>query len=31
LCVPYDMSASRVRRLSQDERTFLEAYAEPAA
>ena len=31
LCVPYDTSAARVRRLSPDERTFLETYVEPAA
>ena len=31
LCVPYDVAASRVRRLNPDERTFLEGYVEPAA
>ncbi len=31
LCVPYDTVAARVRRLNPAERTFLEAYVEPAA
>jgi acyl-CoA thioester hydrolase len=31
LCVPFDMSAARVRRLGPAERTFLERYLDPAA